>query len=223
MALDLPHGHAPGVEGDDLVIEAGPAGLVLGDQQRLEGAVAVAGNFDGQFAKLALEGLPALAVAGIASGVGHGLVPGVAQMLGHFGIERLLDQELGQLLQEAILADQVFGFLVVGQQAGQQGFRYVVFLGAHCVSGQGDSFLPKIRLHKIQDRPFGSHSILPLLISKVPSLDGLPPSMVLISISRSLWATTLVCSFALTSWAILLLLFLVMLRWAVGATTTNRC
>lgn len=45
--LDLPHGHAASVERQNLVVEAGPACLVLGDQLRLEGAVPVAGNLDG--------------------------------------------------------------------------------------------------------------------------------------------------------------------------------
>ena len=44
----------------------------------------------------------------------------VAQVFGQLGIERLLNQQLGQLLEQAVLADQVFRLLVVGQQAGQQ-------------------------------------------------------------------------------------------------------
>ncbi|SOZ70890.1 protein of unknown function (plasmid) [Cupriavidus taiwanensis] len=46
--LDLPHGHATDVNGDDLVIEPGEAPLVLGDQDRIEAAVAVALNVDPQ-------------------------------------------------------------------------------------------------------------------------------------------------------------------------------
>lgn len=41
---------------------------------------------------------------------------------------------------------------------GQQFFRYVVFLLAHCDSGQVGSLLPKVRLHKILHTlhlPFG--------------------------------------------------------------------
>ena len=40
--------------------------LVLGHDLRLEAAVSVAGNLDGQFAKLALERFAALAVSGVA-------------------------------------------------------------------------------------------------------------------------------------------------------------
>ncbi|MDI3511859.1 MAG: hypothetical protein PWQ61_2624, partial [Betaproteobacteria bacterium] len=35
------HRHAAGVQGDDLVVEAGPAGLVLGDQLGFEGEYAI--------------------------------------------------------------------------------------------------------------------------------------------------------------------------------------
>ena len=36
MALDIPGAHAPGVHGDDLVIEVRPTGLILADQLRFE-------------------------------------------------------------------------------------------------------------------------------------------------------------------------------------------
>ena len=50
----------------------------------------------------------------------------------------------------AVLADEVFGFLVVGQQAGQQFFGYVVFLGGHGAYGQAGLRRRWIgRLHKI--------------------------------------------------------------------------
>ena len=88
----------------------GPAGLVLGDELRLEAAMAVAWHFDGQFAELALEGLLALAVAGVASGVGHRLVAFMAQVLSQLGVQGSLDQQLGQLLEQAVLADEVFRF-----------------------------------------------------------------------------------------------------------------
>ena len=127
-----------------------PAGLVLGDELRLEAAMAVAWHFDGQFAELALEGLLALAVAGVASGVGHRLVAFMAQVLSQLSVQGSLDQQLGQLLEQTVLADEVFGLLVVGQQARQQVFGYVVFLGAHCACGQaGLRRRWIVRLHKI--------------------------------------------------------------------------
>ena len=112
--------------------------------------MAFAGHFDGQFAELALEGLLALAVAGVASGVGHCLVAFMAQVLSQLSVQSSLDQQLGQLLEQAVLADEVFRLLVVGQQARQQFFGYVVFLGAHCACGQaGLRRRWIVRLHKI--------------------------------------------------------------------------
>jgi|GEM_PF-3433242 len=82
----------------DLVVETGPAGLVLGDDLRLEAAVAVAGDFNRQFAEFALQRLPGFAVTGVARGVGNRLVPGVAQVSGHFGFESPFHQAFGELL-----------------------------------------------------------------------------------------------------------------------------
>lgn len=42
-ALDLPHRHASGVQGDDLVVEARETAFVLGDQQWIEAALTVTG------------------------------------------------------------------------------------------------------------------------------------------------------------------------------------
>ena len=149
VRLDLAHRHAAGVQRQDLVVEAGPAGLVLGNQLRLEAALAVAGHLDRQRAELALERLAAAAVAGVAGRVGHRRMPVVAEVLGHLGVQRLLHQQLGQLLEQAVLADQVLGLLVVRQQAGQQLVGHVMVALAHCVSRLGGSFLPVARLHKI--------------------------------------------------------------------------
>ncbi|KAF5041754.1 hypothetical protein DSECCO2_519690 [anaerobic digester metagenome] len=72
MGLNLAYGHASGIEGKDLVIEARPAGLVLADELRFEGAHTVTGYFDGEFAEIALEGFVALAVPSIAGRVCDG-------------------------------------------------------------------------------------------------------------------------------------------------------
>ena len=74
LLASFAHRQAAGVQRDDFVVEARPTGLVLGDELGLEAAMAVAGHLDGQFAEIALEGLLALAVAGVAAGVGHSLL-----------------------------------------------------------------------------------------------------------------------------------------------------
>ena len=77
---------------DRLVVKAAPAGLVLGDELRLECAVPVAGNLDRQFAEVSFQGLVAFAVAGVAGRIGDRLMLGVAQLLGHFRFQRTLHQ-----------------------------------------------------------------------------------------------------------------------------------
>jgi hypothetical protein len=62
-ALDLAHRHAARVHRHDLVVEAGEAALVLGDEQRLEAAFAVARHLDAHRAVLGQHGLAAAAVA----------------------------------------------------------------------------------------------------------------------------------------------------------------
>lgn len=117
MQLNLPHGHAAGVERHDLVIEARPAGLVLADELGFEGALAVARNVQRPLAELSLERLRAMPVAGIASDICHRVALVVAQVFGHFGFAAAPYQHLGQLLEQTILAYQIFGILVVRQQA----------------------------------------------------------------------------------------------------------
>lgn len=107
-------------------------------------------HLDGQLADITLEGLLALAIAGVASGAGYRFVAFVTQVLSQLSVQGSLDQQLGQLLEQAVLADEVFRLLVDGQQARQQLFGYVVFLGAYCAYGQAGLRRRWLgRLHKI--------------------------------------------------------------------------
>ena len=112
---------------------------MLGHDLRFEAAFAVTRNLDRQFAELALECLAAAAVAsvaaGVAAGVGHRRMPFMAQVRGHLHVQCPLDQSLGQLLQQAVLANQVLGLLVAGQQLIQQLVGNIVFACAYGVSG----------------------------------------------------------------------------------------
>src|SRR5471032_1151811 len=129
MALDLPHAQASCVERDDFLVEAGPAGLVLDDDLRLERPLAVAGNVQRQRAESARGGLGAMAVAGVGGAVGHLAALVVAQVAGHLDLQGALHQHLGELLEQAVFADQVFGLLVVGQQAVGQFEQFWIGLG----------------------------------------------------------------------------------------------
>ena len=82
MRLYLAHRHTSGIQRDDFVVKACPAGLVLGDELGLKAAVAVTGHRDRQFAEIALERLLALAVTGVASYIGDGLVTLVTEVFG---------------------------------------------------------------------------------------------------------------------------------------------
>src|SRR5947209_12191081 len=44
----------------------------------------------------------------------------VAQMIGHLGLQRSLQDGFGQFLEQAVLPDDILGFLVVGQQLVDQ-------------------------------------------------------------------------------------------------------
>ena len=120
MALNLAHRHAAGVERQYLVVKAAPAGLVLGDELGLERARAVAWDFNGQGAKVAFECFFAAPISGVASFIGDHLVLVMTQVVGHLGLKCPLDQGLGQLLQQAVLAYQIFGLFVVCQQCVNQ-------------------------------------------------------------------------------------------------------
>lgn len=47
VLLDFTHCHAAGIQRENLVIKARPAGLMLGNDQRLEAAFTVTGDLDG--------------------------------------------------------------------------------------------------------------------------------------------------------------------------------
>ncbi len=97
---------------------------MLGNDLWLKVALAVAGNLDWQVAEIAFQRFPALAVTRIAGGVGHRLMLVVAQVRGHFHLQGALDNGFGQLLQQPIGTDQVFGALIVRHQGVEQLSRY---------------------------------------------------------------------------------------------------
>ena len=109
----------------------------------------------------------------------------VAQVFGQLSVQGSLDQQFGQLLEQAVLANQVFGLFVVGQQARPQFFGYVVFLGAHGVYGQAGLRRQWIgRLHKVlhtliagpRQRPLTGMQTRGPTSSRLPSIERpLPP------------------------------------------------
>lgn len=72
---------------------------MLNDRLWLKAAVPIPGDINGQFPKSAPERLLALAITDVATRINDGLILVVAKVAVHFGIQGLLDRQLGQLLQ----------------------------------------------------------------------------------------------------------------------------
>ena len=72
----------------------------------------VRGCCRGREAELGLNGFAVHPVACVARVVVDALAVVVTEVMGHLSVEGTLEQRLRQLLQEAVLAEQVFGVLV---------------------------------------------------------------------------------------------------------------
>jgi len=115
---------------------------------RLGSAAEVAGDLNGQFAELTLESLAAPAVAGVTRLISYGLVLCMPYMRFHLGLQGAFSFGFGNLLEQAMLANQVFGLLIARHQAFDQVCRWGFCYG-HCYSiYSGGSFPANDRLHK---------------------------------------------------------------------------
>ena len=83
--LNLAHRHAARVHGDDLVVEAGEAPFVLGDQERFEVPLSVARHVDSQRAVFRQYGLAADAVAVVAAAFRLVAAGRITQMMTELG------------------------------------------------------------------------------------------------------------------------------------------
>src|ERR1019366_8093971 len=151
VALDLPRAHPPRVHRDDLVVEARPARLSLGYDLGIERGPAVARSFQLQFAKLTLQCLLAVSVARVAPVVARRVVLFVAQMIGHLGLQGSLQDGLGQLLEQAVLPDDILGLLIVGEQLVDQ-----LLVDCHGVS----YFLNPMAVYTVLFTPSGARGTL---------------------------------------------------------------
>jgi hypothetical protein len=87
----------------------------LGNDFQLKTAVAISSYLDQRIAEVVFERLWALTVAGIAGGIHHGIILGMPQCSGIPVCKTQFVQGFGLLLQQAVFADQVLGFLIAGQ------------------------------------------------------------------------------------------------------------
>ena len=99
VALDLAGAHPSRVHRHDLVVEAGEAALVLGDQLRIEGGQPVARDLQLELAAAGQHRLRAVAVAAVGPPVRLAAIEVVVEL----GVERPLGQSLLQLVKQTIL------------------------------------------------------------------------------------------------------------------------
>src|ERR1039457_1474936 len=108
------------IQRDDLVVEPRKAGLVLGDDPRLQASVPVARRLRVDLPEIAFQFLLAAAVARVAAVVADRVVLLIAHVLGQLGVHRPLQEGLRQLLEKPILANDVFRVLVARQKCVDQ-------------------------------------------------------------------------------------------------------
>jgi hypothetical protein len=116
MTLDLPHGHAAGVERDHLVVEALKVRLPLGDKLRLETSLAVPRHGELDLAVLTLQRLRAEPVPRVAATPAGRVALLVTQVLRQLGVQRTFDQRSLQLLEKPFFPQQILRLLISGQQ-----------------------------------------------------------------------------------------------------------
>ena len=107
MRLDVPGGHALGVERDDVASQAIQATFALADRDRLEGAVAVPRDPQVDLADLGRDRLRIRAVAAVARPSALDGVWLVADMIGHLDLETGLEHLAHQRRQQPVVAGQL--------------------------------------------------------------------------------------------------------------------
>lgn len=97
MRLNVPRGHAAGIEGDNLVIKASEAALPFRQNRWFKAGVTVAGNGDIKLAVLTFNLFLVTAVTRVASFIGDRSVLLMAEMIVHLSLHCTLKKLLGQL------------------------------------------------------------------------------------------------------------------------------
>lgn len=117
MPGDLTGAHAARIHRDDLVIEAGKATLILGDQLRIEAARSITRNLDLDPSTVGRHRLAAIAVPAV--------VPLLllAKMVIHLRVEGAFGKGLLQRIEQAALAECRCR-VSAGQQLIENGVRY---------------------------------------------------------------------------------------------------
>ncbi len=107
VALNLARRHAPRIERQNLFVEAMPTRLALRHQLRLEARSAIPRHLDLDRAEVAPQTLLACPVAAVAAPTAFHAVLLVPQMRCQLRPQRTLDDRLGQLPQQPVLASDI--------------------------------------------------------------------------------------------------------------------
>ena len=98
MPLGLANAHAQRIQRDDLVVEAGKAPLILGNQPWIERALPLAGDAQGKTARVRQHRLPAIAIACVCASVSSL----TAEVLVQLGIQHPFGQGFLQRVDDAV-------------------------------------------------------------------------------------------------------------------------
>ncbi len=115
VGLNVPRAHAPGVHGQNLLVETLNATLVLLNEAGLEAAFPVARDNGFDLAQFPAEGFDAMAIAPIALPFRRLLALFVAQVRGHLHLHRPIHHSADQLLEQPVGAEEIFRPSVAGQ------------------------------------------------------------------------------------------------------------
>jgi hypothetical protein len=102
VRLDVAGGQAAGVERQDHLVDLPEAPCPLGHDLRLEGAIPVARHVDRDRTVRRGNCLARAAITRV-TGAGAGqIVAGVAELVGHLGLQGALDHGLGHLVEQPV-------------------------------------------------------------------------------------------------------------------------
>ena len=87
-------------QGNDLVVKARQAALVLADQLGLKCALTLAGHFNAWLTTIGEHRLGATAIAVVGSALRLGLSAGVAQVVAHLRVQGAFDECLFEILED---------------------------------------------------------------------------------------------------------------------------
>jgi hypothetical protein len=99
-----------------LCIEAVEPTLALFDQLRFEAAIPVAGHGDVELGRLVLDDFLALTITAVAKVTPVARVRRIPEVRGQLGLQGPLDEPCGQLPEQAMLAQDIFGVRIIFEE-----------------------------------------------------------------------------------------------------------